>query len=150
MTPIQSVCELGQSLWLDYIRRDLIESGELEQRIKAGEIRGVTSNPTIFEQAIADSDLYTAALRPLAQAKWKAEEIFDALSVEDIRAAAGVFLPLYEETNGRDGFVSIEVNPRFADNASRTLVEARRLWKAVNRPNVMIKIPATQAGISAI
>jgi transaldolase/glucose-6-phosphate isomerase len=150
MTPVQKVYELGQSLWLDYIRRDLIESGELEEMIKSGEIRGVTSNPTIFEQAIADSDLYTAAIRPLAQVKWKADEIFDALAVEDIRAAAGVFLPLYEKTNGRDGFVSIEVNPRYADNASRTLIEARRLWKAVNRPNVMIKIPATQAGVSAI
>ncbi|KPK92810.1 MAG: hypothetical protein AMJ88_09940 [Anaerolineae bacterium SM23_ 63] len=150
MTPVQRVYELGQSLWLDYIRRDLIESGELEELIKSGVIRGVTSNPTIFEQAIADSDLYTAAIRPLAQAKWKTDEIFDALAVEDIRAAAGIFLPLYEKTNGRDGFVSIEVNPRFADNASRTLIEARRLWKAVNRPNVMIKIPATKAGVSAI
>jgi transaldolase/glucose-6-phosphate isomerase len=150
MNPVQRVHELGQSLWLDYIRRDLIESGELEELIEKGYIRGVTSNPTIFEQAIADSDLYTAALRPLAQAKWKAEEIFEAIAVEDIRAATGVFLPLYEKTNGRDGFVSIEVNPRFADNASRTLTEARRLWKAVNRPNVMIKIPATKAGVSAI
>jgi transaldolase/glucose-6-phosphate isomerase len=150
MTPVHRVYELGQSIWLDYIRRDLIESGELEQRIKTGEIRGVTSNPTIFEQAIAESDLYTAAIRPLAQANWKAEEIFDALSIEDIRAAAGVFLPLYEETNGQDGFVSIEVNPKFADNTSRTLVEVRRLWKIVNRPNVMIKIPATQAGVAAI
>ena len=150
MTPVQRVYELGQSLWLDYIRRDLIESGELEELIKNGDIRGVTSNPTIFERAIADSDLYTAAIRPLAQANWKADEIFEALAVEDIRAAAGVFLPLYEKTNGRDGFVSIEVNPRFADNASRTLIEARRLWKAVNRPNVMIKIPATKAGVSAV
>lgn len=150
MTPVQRVRELGQSFWLDYIRRDLIESGELEELIKNGDIRGVTSNPTIFEQAIADSDLYTAAIRPLAQANWEADEIFDALAVEDIRAAAGVFLPLYEKTNGQDGFVSIEVNPRFADNASRTLIEARRLWKAVNRPNVMIKIPATKAGVSAI
>ncbi|UCF59680.1 MAG: bifunctional transaldolase/phosoglucose isomerase [Anaerolineaceae bacterium] len=150
MTPVQRVTELGQSLWLDYIRRDLIESGELEELIQKGDIRGVTSNPTIFEQAIADSDLYTAAIRPLAQAKWTADEIFDALAIDDIRAAAGIFLPLYEKTNGRDGFVSIEVNPRFADNASRTLTEARRLWDAVNRPNVMIKIPATKAGISAI
>lgn len=150
MTPVQRVYELGQSLWLDYIRRDLIESGELEELIKNGDIRGVTSNPTIFEEAIADSDLYTASIRPLAQSKWKADEIFEALAVEDIRAAAGVFLPLYEKTNGRDGFVSIEVNPRFADNASRTLIEARHLWKAVNRPNVMIKIPATKAGVSAI
>ena len=150
MKPIQRVHELGQSLWLDYIRRDLIESGELEQRIKRGEIRGVTSNPTIFEKAIAGSDLYTASIRFLAQAGWKADNIFDALSIEDVRAATEVFLPLYEETNGRDGFVSIEVNPRLADNTSRTLSEVRRLWGVVNRPNVMIKIPATKAGIPAI
>ena len=150
MNPIQRVHEFGQSLWLDYIRRDLIESGELERRIKGGEIRGVTSNPTIFEKAIAGSDLYTASLRLLAQAGWKAGKIFDALSIEDVRAAAEVFLPLYEGTNGQDGFVSIEVNPRLADNTSRTLSEVRRLWEVVNRPNVMIKIPATKAGIPAI
>ncbi len=150
MNPVQRVHELGQSLWLDYIRRDLIDSGELEQRIKGGEIRGVTSNPTIFEKAIAGSDLYTASLRSLAQAGWKAEQIFDTLSIEDVRSATEVFLPLYEQTNGRDGFVSIEVNPRLADNTSRTLSEVRRLWGIVNRPNVMIKIPATRAGIPAI
>ena len=150
MNPIQQVHELGQSLWLDYIRRDFIESGELEHRIKRGEIRGITSNPTIFEGAISGSDLYTAPLRFLAQAGWKAVQIFDALSIEDVRAAAEIFLPLYEGTNGQDGFVSIEVNPRLADNTSRTLNEVRRLWAVVNRPNVMIKIPATKAGIPAI
>jgi transaldolase/glucose-6-phosphate isomerase len=150
MNSIKRVHELGQSLWLDYIRRDLIISGELEQRIKAGEIRGVTSNPTIFENAIAGSDFYTASLRPLAQTGWKAEQIFDALSIEDVRAAAEIFLPLYEETNGRDGFVSLEVNPKLANNSARTISEARRLWKTVNRPNAMVKIPATSEGIPAI
>jgi len=150
MNSIKRVHELGQSLWLDYIRRDLIISGELEQRIKAGEIRGITSNPTIFENAIAGSDFYTASLRPLAQTGLKAEQIFDALSMEDVRAAAEIFLPLYEETNGRDGFVSLEVNPKLANNTTRTMSEARRLWKTVNRPNAMIKIPATREGIPAI
>lgn len=150
MDSIRKVHELGQSLWLDYIRRDLIVSGELEQRVKAGEIRGVTSNPSIFEKAIAGSDLYTASIRPLAQAGWKAEKIFDALSIEDVRAAADVFMPLYEETNGGDGFVSLEVNPTLAYKTAPTISEARRLWETVNRPNVMIKIPATPAGIPAI
>lgn len=150
MKPIEQLNELGQSLWLDYIRRDLIESGELAGLISAGEIRGVTSNPTIFQKAIVESDQYTASIRPLAQAGWSTEEIFDVLAIEDIRAAADLFLALYEQTNGGDGYVSIEVNPELADNAEATISETRRLWKTVNRPNVMIKIPATKAGIPAI
>ncbi len=150
MNPIQELHALGQSIWLDYIRRDLLESGELARMIAAGQVRGVTSNPTIFEQAIAGSDLYAGSLRPLAQAGWDAERIFDALAVEDIRAATEIFLPLYEESQGGDGYVSIEVNPKLANDTQRTLDEARRLWSLVNRPNVMIKIPATLAGIPAI
>ncbi len=150
MNPIQRVHNLGQSIWLDYIRRDLIESGELAARIASGEVRGVTSNPTIFEKAIAGSDLYTADLRAMTQAGWETEWIFEALSIDDIRAATKVFLPLYEETNGGDGFVSIEVNPELADDTESTVREVLKLWDAVNRPNVMIKIPATQAGIPAI
>ena len=150
MNSIHRTQELGQSIWLDYIRRDLIESGELAQLIDQGVIRGVTSNPTIFENAISSSDLYTSDLRSMAQAGWTAEQIFDQLAVSDIRGAADAFLPLYERTNGADGFVSIEVNPKLADKTQPTLDEARRLWSVVNRPNVMIKIPATEAGIPAI
>lgn len=150
MNPLQRLNETGQSVWLDFIRRDLIDSGELAGRLASGEVRGITSNPSIFAQAIAGSDLYTSDLRMMSQAGWKVERIFDALSIDDIRSAAGVLLPLYEETNGKDGFVSIEVNPQLARNTRATLREARRLWEVINRPNVMIKIPATQAGLPAI
>ena len=149
-TPIEGAYALGQSFWLDYIRRGLIESGELADLIQRGEIRGMTSNPTIFEQAIAASDDYLEALRPLAHAGWPAEKVLDELMVEDVRAAADLFLPLYEETNGGDGFVSIEVNPKLAYETDGTLQEVRRLWSMVNRPNLMVKIPATQPGILAI
>lgn len=150
VTAIPQVYELGQSFWLDYIRRDLVASGELAELIDAGEVRGMTSNPTIFEEAIAKSDLYTEAIRPLAHADWDAGRIFETLAVEDIRAATDLFLPLYEGTDGKDGFVSIEVNPRLADETPATLEEARRLWQSVNRPNLMVKIPATPSGIPAI
>jgi transaldolase/glucose-6-phosphate isomerase len=150
MNPLKHLNEMGQSVWLDFIRRDLMDSGELAERVASGEVRGITSNPSIFAQAIAGSDLYTSDLRMMSQAGWKVERIFDALSIDDIRAAAGVLLPLYEKTNGEDGFVSIEVNPQLARDTRATLREASRLWEVVNRPNVMIKIPATQAGIPAI
>lgn len=148
--PIRQAHEIGQSFWLDYIRRDLVEYGQLERLIGAGEIRGVTSNPSIFQQAIGGSELYDAAMRPLAHAGWTADRIFEKLAVHDIRAATDLFLPLYEGSDGRDGFVSIEVSPRLADDSAGTLEEARRLWQAVNRPNLMVKIPATRAGIPAI
>lgn len=148
--PILEAYAAGQSFWLDYIRRDLLETGELERLIESGEIRGVTSNPSIFQQAIGGSNLYDAAMRPLAHAGWDAEAVFESLAVHDIRAATDLFLPLYEGTGGRDGYVSIEVNPQLADDSEATLVEARRLWKMVNRPNLMVKIPATPAGIPAI
>jgi transaldolase/glucose-6-phosphate isomerase len=150
MNRIHKTYQLGQSFWLDYIRRDLIASGELQQMVNAGEIRGVTSNPTIFEQAIAGSDLYTSALRPLAHAGWTTEAALDSIVIEDIRSATDVFLPLYEDTNGGDGYVSIEVNPLLAQDSDATVSEARRLWTQVNRPNVMVKIPATAQGIPAI
>ena len=147
---IHRAYELGQSFWLDYIRRDLLEGGELAALIEAGEIRGITSNPSIFKQAIGESDLYLNAMRPMAHAGWSAERIFETLAVEDIRAAADFFLPHYEGTDGRDGFVSIEVNPELASDTEKTLEEARKLWELVNRPNLMVKIPATPAGVPAI
>ena len=147
---IHQAYELGQSFWLDYIRRDLLNSGELEALIEAGEIRGITSNPSIFKQAIGESDLYLDAMRPLAHAGWSAERIFETLAIEDIRGAADLFLPTYEGTDGRDGFVSIEVNPDLAFDTEKTLDEARRLWELVSRPNLMVKIPATKAGVPAI
>ncbi|MFQ5941920.1 MAG: transaldolase [Anaerolineales bacterium] len=147
---IQRAYQLGQSFWLDYIRRDLLEDGELAGLIQANEIRGVTSNPSIFQQAIGESELYLPAMRPLAHAGMSAEQIFEVLAVEDIRTATDLFLPLYEGTDGRDGFVSIEVNPELAADTEQTLEEARRLWEWVNRPNLMVKIPATPEGVPAI
>jgi transaldolase/glucose-6-phosphate isomerase len=150
MESIRKLHELGQSLWLDTIQRDLLESGELARLVAEDQIRGVTTNPSIFAAAIEGSDLYTADLRRMTQAGWGEARIFDALAIDDVRAAAGVLLPLYEQTNGGDGYVSIEVNPKLAYQTQATIQEARRLWEIVNRPNVMIKIPATEAGIPAI
>lgn len=150
MKPIQAATKEGQSLWLDFISRDLLESGALQELIAAGDIRGVTSNPSIFEKAIASSDEYTADVRRLAQAGWRAPQIFDVLAIDDIRAAADAFHPLYQETDGGDGFVSIEVDPALANETEATIAEARRLWETINRPNLMVKIPATKAGLPAI
>ncbi|MGH2606681.1 MAG: transaldolase family protein, partial [Anaerolineales bacterium] len=150
MNPVQRLRELGQSVWLDYIRRDLLDSGQLAELIAAGEVRGVTSNPTIFEQAIVKTDLYTDDMRRMAQAGRAAEQIMDALTLADIRKATDHFRAVYEESQGQDGFVSIEVSPALARDTGATLEEARRLWTAVNRPNVMVTIPATAQGIPAI
>ena len=116
----------------------------------AGLLQGMTSNPTIFEQSISATGIYTASLRPLAQAGWTSDQILDALTLDDIRAAADIFRSVYESTSGRDGYVSIEVSPLLAGDSEASLAEARRLWAAVNRPNVMVKIPATEAGLAAI
>jgi transaldolase len=150
MNPIERLHDLGQSIWLDYIRRDLLRSGELARMVSEGTVRGVTSNPTIFEQAISQGDLYNESMRPMVQRGWTPEQIFDALAINDIREATDILLPVYEATNGADGFVSIEVSPELANDGEATLREARRLWDALNRPNVMIKIPATIAGVPAI
>src|SRR3989337_690916 len=115
MNPIQKLTSLGQSLWYDNIQRKLLENGELKAMIERGDIRGVTSNPTIFNNAIAKSNDYDSALTPLAWAGWDAEKIFWQLAIEDIRAACDLFSPLYEETNGGDGYVSIEVSPDIAN-----------------------------------
>src|SRR5215216_4223029 len=150
MNPISKLTQLGQSLWYDNIQRQLLESGELKAMIERGEIRGVTSNPTIFNNAIAKSTDYDAALKSMAWAGWDAEKIFWQLAVEDIRDACDAFAPLYEETNGGDGYVSIEVSPFIANDTEKTVAQAEQLWVRVARPNLMIKIPATEAGIPAI
>jgi transaldolase/glucose-6-phosphate isomerase len=149
-SPLIEMQKLGQSPWHDNIRRGLLVSGALRKLVKAGDITGLTSNPTIFEQAIAQSADYDAAIEALARQGKSAEEIFDALSIEDIRAAAEVFTPVFKRTRGGDGYVSIEVSPKFAHDSWETIKEARRLWKAVNCPNLMVKIPATPQGIPAI
>ncbi len=141
---------LGQSPWHDNIRRQLLTSGALKKMVEDGDITGLTSNPTIFEQAIANSTDYDEDLERLARKGKSAEQIFDALAVADIRNAADVLAPVFERTNGADGFVSIEVAPRLANDTQDTIDEARRLWSVVNRPNLMVKIPATAAGVPAI
>lgn len=148
--PLLVMQQLGQSPWHDNIRRDLLTSGAMARMIADGDITGLTSNPTIFEQAIANSDIYDAALRSLAATTRDPEAIFDALAIDDIRDAADLFLPVYERTGGGDGYVSIEVSPRLAHDTGRTLAEARRLWEVVDRPNLMVKIPATREGLAAI
>ena len=148
--PLQRLAAFGQSIWLDYIRRDLIGSGELQRLIENDDLRGITSNPAIFEKAITDSHAYDTAIRDLAQQGNSAEAIYETLSQQDVQSAADAFRPLYDRTNGKDGYVSLEVNPHLAHNTDGTLQEARRLWAALNRPNVFIKIPATTAGLPAI
>lgn len=146
--PPVDVQQLGQSIWYDNIRRSLIESGELKRMIDEDGVLGVTSNPTIFQKAIGDSADYDAALENLLDLD--PYTIFETLAVEDIQRALDLFRPVYESTNGRDGYVSLEVSPVVANDTQSTINEAKRLHERVNRPNLMIKIPATDAGIPAI
>ncbi len=149
--PLQALQNYGQSVWLDYIRRSLITSGELQRLVESGEVWGVTSNPAIFQKAIAGSTDYDAALKALEQTQDQdAMSLYEQLAIEDIQAAADILQPVYDRTNKRDGYVSLEVSPYLAFDTSATLTEARRLWQAVGRPNLMIKVPVTPAGISAI
>ncbi|MBF0104593.1 MAG: hypothetical protein HQM16_04615 [Deltaproteobacteria bacterium] len=148
--PLKQLATHGQSLWLDYIRRDLIVKGELRRLIEEDGLRGMTSNPAIFEKAIAESSIYDQDMSDLAQNNKSSEAIYESLSQRDVQNAADEFRSLYEKTDGADGYVSLEVNPHLAHNTKGTIEEARRLWTALNRPNVLIKIPATTEGLSAI
>jgi len=148
--PLVRLTELGQSIWYDFITRDLISSGELSRLIRNDGLRGMTSNPTIFEKAVAGSRLYDEDIRRMSEAGQSAAEIFEALAVADVQAACDEFEPVYRQSGGRDGFVSIEVSPRLAHDSEGTRLEAERLWLAVGRPNAMIKIPGTRAGLPAI
>ena len=147
---IERLTSLGQSIWMDNIQRSWLENGELKAMIERGDIRGMTSNPTIFNNAIAKTKDYDSALVPLAWAGWDAEKIFWQLAIEDIRDACDLFSPLYEESNGGDGYVSIEVSPDRAHNTESTIAQVEQLWARVRRPNLMVKIPATKEGIPAI
>lgn len=149
--PLQQLLDYGQSMWLDYIRRDLFTSGKLKHMIAEDGLRGMTSNPAIFEKAIADSSLYDDMLKSLASRKdLDATGRFEQLAIRDIQDAADVLRPVYEQSNFRDGYVSLEVSPYLALKTQDTMDEARRLWKAVNRDNVMIKVPGTAEGLPAI
>ena len=148
--PLKKLSTLGQSIWIDYIRRDLIASGELRRLIEEDGLRGMTSNPSIFEKAIAESNIYDQDIRDMATNKKDVKIIYEALSQRDVQNAADEFKSVYEKTSDKDGYVSLEVNPHLAHDTKGTIEEARRLWVALNRPNVLIKVPATSDGLPAI
>ncbi len=148
-TAMQALLELGQTVWLDYLRRGMLRSGELQALIDDG-LRGMTSNPTIFEHAVGGSTDYDEALGALAASRKSDHDVFEALAVEDVRTAADLFRPVYDSSQGGDGFVSLEVSPTLARDTRGTIAEARRLWTALDRPNVMIKVPGSKEGWPAI
>ena len=150
INPLKQLGTLGQSIWLDYIRRDLITSGGLRRLIDEDGLRGMTSNPAIFEKAIADSHDYDADIQTMALAGKGTAAIYEAISQHDVQSAANAFRPLFDSTDGRDGYVSLEVNPHLAHDTDGTMEEARRLWAALDRPNVLIKVPATAQGLPVI
>ena len=147
--PVLEAQRLGQSIWYDNIRRGLLTSGDLRRLVESG-VTGVTSNPTIFEKAIAGSTDFDEALLDLVQGDNSAKELFEALALEDIRAAADLLLPIYERTEGVDGYVSMEVSPTLSNDTDGTVSEAQRLFAAAGRTNLLVKVPATPEGISAI
>jgi transaldolase len=148
--PLKKLRELGQSVWYDYIRRDLYATGELERLIREDGLAGMTSNPTIFQKAIAETELYDEDVRRAGAEGKEPFAIFDELSIQDVTRAADVFRPIFDRTNGGDGYVSIEVGPKLASDTEGSIKEAHRLWDACARPNVMVKIPGTAAGVPAI
>jgi transaldolase/glucose-6-phosphate isomerase len=151
MNPLKQLEVCGQSPWLDYLKRSLIESGGLRTLVERDGLKGITSNPSIFEKAIAESDEYADTIKEFqAEGDRSVSAIYEHLAIADIRAAADVLAPVYETTNRRDGYVSLECSPYLANDTEATVVEAHRLWVAVARPNLMVKVPATQAGIPAI
>ena len=151
MNPLKQLEACGQSPWLDYLKRSLIETGGLATLIERDGVKGVTSNPSIFEKAIAGTDEYAGALKQFqGLGDHAVSAIYEHLAVADIRAAADVLRPVYEATQGRDGYISLECSPYLANDTEATVAEALRLWAAVERPNLMVKVPATPAGIPAI
>lgn len=150
MNPLVKLNSIGQSVWYDNIQRKLIRTGELAKLVRSGEIRGVTSNPSIFNAAITKTKEYDATVQPLAWAGWNADAIFWQMAIEDIQAAALIFMDVYKESNKEDGYASLEVNPLFAYDTEKTITDAKALWHRVSLPNLMIKIPATKEGVDAI
>lgn len=149
MSKLIELEKMGQSIWLDYIQRSLLTSGELKQLVSTG-LRGVTSNPAIFEKAIAGSNDYDDDLKRLIKTDRSIEQIYEALAITDITLATDTLRDVYDTSKGKDGFVSLEVSPELAYETENTVAEAKRLYETVNRPNVMIKVPATAAGLPAI
>src|SRR6202030_2484154 len=148
--PLKGLLDYGQSPWMDYIRRDLLTGGELKRLIHDDGLRGMTSNPSIFAKAITGSKDYSDILQSPDAKQLNAKQLYEKIAVRDVQDAADIFRPVYDETRRRDGYVSLEVSPELALEGDKTLEEARRLWKMVNRPNVMIKVPGTKEGIPAI
>ena len=149
-TPLHELHAHGQSVWLDFLSRDLVDSGELARLVAEEGVRGMTSNPTIFQEAIKGSDTYDEDIRRLGAEGLSPEEMFEAIAVDDIAAACDVLRPVFDESGMTDGFVSLEVSPRLAHDTEGTVEEARRLVASVDRPNLMIKVPATPAGLPAV
>ncbi len=151
MNPLRELGPLGQSVWLDFISRSVLKGGGLQRLVQEDGISGVTSNPTIFQKAMAGGTDYDEQLRALlaAHPQMQAGELFEAAAFDDIRAAAAVLRPVFDRSEGNDGFVSFEVPASVANDTAATVAEARRIWKALSLPNVMIKVPATAAGIPA-
>jgi transaldolase/glucose-6-phosphate isomerase len=149
--PLKALLNYGQSMWLDYIRRDLITSGSLKTMIEDDGLRGMTSNPSIFEKAIGESSLYDDILKSLASRKdLDTTARYEQIAIRDIQDVADILRPVYDSSKCRDGYVSLEVSPLLANKTQETIFEARRLWRAVNRENVMIKVPGTAEGLPAI
>lgn len=148
--PLAQLADVGQSVWYDQMERALITSGTLQRLIEQDDLRGLTSNPTIFEKAIGSSEDYNATLRELGEQQKSTDQIYDAVVIDDISRAADVFAPVYEKTKRQDGYVSLEVSPTLAQDTDGTSREAKRLWEKLGRPNAMIKIPATPEGIPAV
>ena len=148
---LQQLHDAGQSIWLDYIDRTMLQNGELKRRIREDALTGMTSNPTIFEKALSEGSAYDEQLAALAaEGQGDAAAMFEAIETDDVRAACDIFRPVYEATGGGDGYVSIEVSPQRAHDADATVVEALRLWRTVERPNVMVKVPGTAEGAVAL
>lgn len=150
MNPLLKLNEFGQSVWLDYIRRDFVLNGELAKLIREDGLAGLTSNPAIFEKAIGGGNEYAPAIRALKDRGLSAMALYETLAIEDIQAAADQFRPVFDAGKGHDGYVSLEVSPYLARDTAATVAEARRLWREVSRPNLMIKVPATLEGLPAI
>src|SRR5947207_4526694 len=149
--PLRKLADSGQAFWLDYIRRNFVEGGELAHMIEEDGLRGMTSNPSIFEKAIAgskdyDDDLHAARNECIADA----QTVFERIATRDIRGAIDLLRPVYEQTQGLDGYVSLEVSPTLARDTAGTIAEARKLWQMIDRPNLMVKVPATPEGLPAV
>src|SRR3954468_1143457 len=149
-TPLGRLSQLGQSVWVDFISREALETGELERLVREDAVVGLTSNPTIFQKAIASGDSYDDQLREILQHEDDGGEVFLQLAVTDIQNAADLLRPIWDGGSGRDGYVSLEVDPTLAYDTLETFREAIRLHEAVDRPNLMVKIPATRPGLGAI